>query len=290
MKNTNIYVLSLLLILTASCASSLEGELDEAMFALDNCSTTNTTPCTDAITAADTLLASDPTNVEVSLVKSSALATRGGIDLLDLMAELARTGVSGGFDNDTQKFRVIHDVVVGNVSSTTDIRSSITVLTGIAAPATTDAIYKTYYFQLGILQSIEAFVLPTITAQPTSTSTVTSTSVTATNRDNVEDDFVNADDNMITGGITSGKDGFELVEIARINYCVLKNISGAAGFTLAELQDLMSCQLCIDVTDVSICPKSSTAMTGAAGDFQSTIATCADFNFDACSGSTATAL
>ena len=290
MKKINICALSLLLILTASCASSVEGDLDEAMFALDNCSTTSTTSCTEAITAADTLLASDPTNTEASLVKSSALATRGGIDLLDLMVELARTGVSGGFDNDTQKFRVIHDVIVGSISSTADLRSAITALTGVTAPATTDATYKSFYFQLGILQSIEAFVLPTATAQPTSTSAVTSTSVTTASRDSVEDDFVNADDNMITGGITSGKDGFELVEILRINYCVLKNISGAVGFTLAELQDLMSCQLCIDVTNVSICPKSSTAMTGAAGDFQSAITTCADFVFAACSGSTATAL
>ncbi|MBI2342383.1 MAG: hypothetical protein HYU98_06605 [Deltaproteobacteria bacterium] len=276
--------------LISACA---EPTLDGARFAMDKCSTTNLTPCTTAANEAQTILDSEPNNADAALIKSAALATRGGIDILDILAELAKTGVSGGVDNDTQKFKIIHNAVVGSVQNITDLRTAIAALTSFDASTldTASEIYKDFYFQMGMLQTIEAFSLPTITAQPTAADAVDPTPIDATEKDPVLDDFLNADNNLGIAGLDSADDtGFQLVTAIRQNYCILNNISGGGGgFTTEELQDLMSCQLCIDETDTSICPKSVDEMLGANGDFRSTIASCADFNFTTCDGAGNTA-
>jgi hypothetical protein len=276
--------------LFSACA---EQSLDSARFAMDRCTTTNITPCTTAANEAQTILDSDPNNVDAALIKSAALATRGGIDILDILAELAKTGVSGGLNNDTQKFKVIHNAVVSSVEDIADLRTAIETLTSFDASTidTTSEIYKDFYFQMGMLQTIEAFSLPTITAQPTAADVVDPAPIDATEKDPVLEDFLNADNNLGIAGLDdNGDTGFQLVTAIRQNYCILNNISGGGGgFTTEELQDLMSCQLCIDETDASICPNTPAEMLGANGDFRSTIATCADFNFTACDGAGNTA-
>jgi hypothetical protein len=138
---------------------------------------------------------------------------------------------------------------------------------------------------MGFLQTVEIFSRPTILAQPTAASAVTVNNITDTDKGYIYDDFIASDDNLIEAGITTTGSGADLITVIRQNYCVLHNVTQPAvgGFTLAELRDLIKCQLCLGVDNTAICDKPSENMTQAAGDFQSpAIATCATFNFTAC--------
>jgi|GEM_PF-3514603 len=275
-----------LLVVVALCfacgASSVNSALDKARFNLDNCSPTNPSACDSAISGADTVLASEPNNVNAAMIKSSAQATNAGFILLDMLSDLANT--SG--DNQTEKFNFIRSAIGDTVSDTADLRASIVTLSGITPPTATDDFYKDFYFQMGFLQALEAFALPTLVAQPTETSVVTPASISSTDKDNVQDDFINADNNLIIGGIAdSSSNGWDLVVAVRQNYCVLHNLApaGTQGFTLGLLQDLILCQLCVDddVVTRGVCTKQAADFTAA--DFVSgLVATCADFNFTAC--------
>lgn len=273
-----------------SCAAtSTENDLDKARFALDSCSDTSIADCETAAAEADKVQVNDPYNIDASMIESSALATAAGIGLITTMSDIAETGTS-----EDEKFKTIHGVIVATIQDINDLRNAITAQSGIPAanrPAADDPEHNDFFFQMGFLQTVEIFARPTILAQPTATAAVTVNNITEADRGYMYDDFVAADDNLIDGGVAADGDGGDLIAAIRQNYCVLHNVTlpAADGFTLAELRDLIKCQLCIEDVDpetlVRICNKPSADMTQAAGDFQSpAIATCASFNFTACSG------
>lgn len=266
-----------------SCAAtSTENDLDKARFELDKCSATSIANCENAVTEADKVLASDPNNIDAAMLKSSALATAAGIGLISTMSDIADASANV----EDKKFQVVHDAVIGTIQDINDLRTAITAQSGITGPTTDNPEHNDFYFQMGFLQTVEIFARPTILAQPTATAAVTVDNITVDDKSYMYDDFVASDDNLILGGITADGDGGDLITVIRQNYCVLHNVStpAAGGFTLAELRDLITCQLCFGVTDTSICPKPSENMTQAAGDFQSpAVATCATFDFNACS-------
>lgn len=274
--------------LALSCgAPSKEGGMDKARFALDSCSTDNTGPCTTAANEALDVLTSDSTNVQAALLRSSALATTGGVDMLLLVEDLSKTTDS------SQKFKTMHDTIIPTITDITALRTSIATLqsptyTGTLAEG--DDYHRDFYFQIGILQAFEAFTLPTILAQSTPASAVNVNLITSTDKDNIQADFIDADNNLITSGITdSSIKGWDLVKAVRQNYCTLRNITGGPGFTLEVLQDMVLCQLCIGITNTSICAKEAASFVAA--DFKSPLVlTCASFNFTLCENAGATGL
>lgn len=276
--------LTLLLIFVTSCgASSNSGKLDSARFALDSCSSSDVGPCNTAQSDALSVLTSDPNNVQAALIRSSALATSDGVNLLDLVSDISSTA------NNDQKFKSMHDTVVGTMTGVTNLNASIlTMLPPIYTGATTlqsgDDYYRDYYFQLGILQAFEAFVMPSFNAQNRLTDPVVVDNITAANKTSVQDDFINADNNLITSGISdSTKRGWDIVNAIRENYCVLITAEGTtSGFSREVLQDLMLCQLCVDVTDTSICPAEASNL-GPANFKSGKVAKCSDFDYDGCS-------
>ncbi|MBI2343404.1 MAG: hypothetical protein HYV02_03570 [Deltaproteobacteria bacterium] len=241
------------LCMLAGCGTASDKALDDVLSALDAGN------YAEAVTLASAALADDATNFQLMMALSSAYSGRAGVELLDLAETLSDT------DNESEAFKQIHSALVATISATglPDLRLAITTLTdftGTVADATN------YRFQLGMLQAIEAFALPTMTAKPISTSTVTATDITATHRADVQSDFLDADNNLILGNL--GTDN-QLVEVVRKNYCVLKDRSTDTGFSLAELQDITTCQLSDSPSSVST--------------FQSaSVTSCADFNFDNC--------
>lgn len=216
------------------CGSASDTALDEVRAALDSATTASDYDA--IITKAAAAQAADPTNFDLTLALSSAYAGRAGIEYLDLVEALSDTG------NSATAFDAIHGVFVTTLSATglADVRLAISTLTGFTGTVSTGDDGKRYYDQLGTFQVIEAFSLSTLRAKPTSTSTVTVADITAADRSNVQDDFINADNNLILGGL--GADN-TIVETLRKNYCALSQRSGAAGFTLEELQDITTCQL-----------------------------------------------
>ncbi len=287
MNTIKLLGISACLLVLAACASTVNSGLDKARFALDDCSVTNTDPCDAAIDAVNHISVTDPAYPAAAMIKSSALASKAGIEILTLMSDLTKSGTN----SDAQRFKMLHDTAVLTVRDTDSLRASIIALTIATPPPATADNFKDFYFQMGILQSVESFTLPSVKAQPTATSLVTVTNITAADKGNAQDDFIAADINLRISGISDPTSkGWDAVKAGRQNYCILKTITLAPqGFLLSELQDVITCQLCKGVTDTTICAKDSDTMTAA--DFKSPqITSCTNFNYTACANAVQPAL
>ncbi len=245
----------------AGCGASYSTNLEEAQFALD------TGDYASAVTKATAALVATPNDFEATMTLSSALAGRAGVDLLTISSSLADTTLTA------QIFSTIHNslvsVLVGGGQGLNDLRAAITTLTGFGG--TVSNVHQ-YRFQLGLLQSVESFALPTMAAQPASGGTITATAISGTDATNTQNDFIDADNNLILGGLASTN---ALVTTMRKNYCALQLLSAGGGFTTAELQDLTLCQLSSSAVQ--------NTLTAVAGSFQSgSVATCASFDFTQC--------
>ncbi len=290
MKLLKFGLFVILLAISLSCATSVTGNLDSARFSLDKCSTTNTDACLTASDKADAVLASDPGNFEAALLKSSALATAGRVDLLSIMSDMMQTEDESGIDQDTQKFRFIRSVLSDD-TNITYLREAVLALSNIVdggyAPEdnTVDG-YRDFYFQIGFLQALEAFVRPTSLAQPAADAIVDLNAIeliTDDDSDIIMADMLAADNNLVEGGISnSDVTGWELVSMTRRNYCAIKNVNAANdAFTAGELRALMRCQL--NPSDTIA------ALDDVNGDFPGTdITGCSDFDYDQCAGTDTT--
>lgn len=259
----------------AACATSTNKDLDDAREAL------NSGDYTAAIAKATTATQADSTNIEAFLLLNSAYSGRAGIDLLEITKDLTDTA------NSDTAFDVVHDTLFTAMTSAGcaigtclgDLDSAITTLTGFTGTVGNYDSYwqKQYYFQLGILQYVQALGLPTLTAQPSTSGTITPTDITAANNTTAQNDFINGYANL-TNSTTGIPTTNSLATTLSKNYCVLKNASvtagTASGINVGVLRDLSLCQLT---------PTPATAVT-------STVANCAAFNFAACTGTTAPAL
>lgn len=274
--STRQFVLCVLCSVTiAACGSAENKALDDANKAL------SAGDYAGAITSATAATTADPTNLEAFLLLCSAYSGRAGVDLLEITKDLTDTTAS-----DTA-FDLVHDTLFTTMTASGctigtclgDLNTAITTLTGFTGTigGYDSYLQKQYYFQLGILQYIQALGLPTLTAQPSTSGTITPTDVTAADNTTTQNDFISGYANLTnsTTGITTSN---ALATTLSKNYCVLKNSSvtagTASGINLGVLRDMTLCQLT---------PTPATAVT-------STVANCAALNFAVCTGTTTPAL
>lgn len=241
----------------SACATSVNDGIDEARFALDS------GDYATAVTKANEALTADPTNIEAALLLAAAYAGRAGITVLDISDDISDA------DNADSEFQVVRDALATEVTNFDDLRSAIVTLstTLTPQPTSTHDLYGDHQFQLGLLETIEALSLPSITAKAEGETTPTVSRITAAIAANVQADFVNADDHLINAGMAASD---ALVQNIRKVYWATKNVSpaGTSGFTTGALQDINLCQL------------HSAPDTLGAGDFQeAAVATCASFAF-----------
>lgn len=262
-------------VLAAGCGSAFDKNMDDARKAL------NDGNWAKAITAATAATAADSTSLEAFLLLCSGYAGQAGVDLLEITKQLTVT------TNSDTAFDLVHDTLLTTMTSNGcaigtclgDLNTAITTLTTTFTGTVTayDAhLQKQYFFQLGILQFIQALGLPTLTAQPTASGTITPTDVTAAITTTAQADFITGYANLTnaTTGITSSN---VLVTVLAKNYWTLKNASVAtgtvSGISQGVLQDLTLCQL----------------TTSAATAVTTTVANCAAFGFTAACDVTAPA-
>jgi hypothetical protein len=260
MRLVSVFVCAVLL--CAGCGADIDKALDDTQASID------AGDYTKAINSAQSGLAIDTTNFRLTLLLSAAYSGRAGINFFELSKRLTDSA------NESSIFAKVHSSFVATIGSSglADLRLAISTLTGFTG--TVDSITD-FRYQLGLLQTMEAFALSTIAAKTTSTATLTVTDITATQKSNTQSDFLDADNNLILGGLAADN---QLVAVIRKNYCALKERSTGSGFTLAELQDQVNCQLAADPTaitfqssSVTICTDFSGALTGScssAGDTQ----------------------
>lgn len=253
--------------LTLGCGSALDKDLDDARKAL------NDGNWSKAISAATAATQADSTNLEAYLLLCSGYAGQAGVDLLEITKQLTDTTTS------STAFDLIHDTLFTTMTSEacaigtclSDLNTAITTLTTsfTGNVGTYDAyLQKQYYFQLGILQYIQALGLPTLTAQPTASGTITIGDITAAIATTSQADFISAYANLTNSstGITSSN---ALATTLAQNYWVLKNaavgVGVGSGFSRGVLQDQTECQL--------------TNGTPPGGYTFQAVANCAAFNF-----------
>ena len=235
-KMTFVLCACLIFFALGGCADSVDGRIESAKFSLDRCDpddTTTHTNCTSAITTAEEVIASNADNMEAYLLASSGYFGRAGLNLLELVETF-----SDLTDSETQDdYVVIANTATIAGDKLTDLASAETTLSGSTATFTGDA-----YFQLGVIQAAEAFVLPISRAK--STGTVDVSLITAEDRSRAEGDFVSGDDNLITAEIDADN---ELVQAVRENFCRLSTqaVGDVAGqaFSLAQQRDQIGCAL-----------------------------------------------
>lgn len=257
-KRLSVLFCSAVLLFVACGVRQSDQLSEEARFALDN------KDYATAITKATDLIAQNPNDFDAAMLLSSAYAGRAGVNLFNISKKLLEAGI------ETQAFNAVHDILVTTIGSAglADLRTAVTTLSSFAGTVTER---EKFTFQLGILETIEAFGRPSITAQPTVAGTITVTNINGTDASFVQSDLVDADNHLITSGIKSDS---QLITTIRKSFCVMKNRSASSGFTTAEMQDRVRCEL----------DENRANLLATNGDFQSpaTVTTCADFNFNAC--------
>lgn len=257
--------------LSACGASSIDEKIENARFLVDQ--PFDAVKYTAAQTEAQAALTADPTNVDAALLLSSADAGLAGIKLTKVIPDVMDTAGVSGSNND---FAVIHDAlakILKKEADITNLRKAIEALrTDLKTPpAATDSAYGQYHMQLGMLQTLAAFSVPMLHAEPfgNTADNYDPSKVVAADRDNAENDFIEADDNLVAANLS----GNDVTTTIRQNFCALKSVPAATdkageAFTLEQLRDLVRCQL--DSTPLA--PNTP---------FEA-VATCADFDFAGC--------
>lgn len=275
MMSTRHFVLCVLCSVSiAACGSTVNKDLDDAYKAL------NDGNYAGAIASATSATTADPTNLEAFLALCSGYSGQAGVNLLEITRQLTDTST------EDQTFDLVHDTLLTNMTATgcaigtclSDLNTAITTLTGFTGTIANYSAYlrNQYYFQQGILQYVQALGLPTLTAQPTASGTITPGDITAAIATTTQTDFIDGYAALTDPSTGIATDNSLATTLSK-NYCVLKNVYtlGGGNTFLTALQDLTVCQL--DPT--------------YAGPFASPgVATCATLNFAVCDGTTAPAL
>ena len=229
-------VLSLALAGLGGCADTNDERIEAAKFALDKCNPDDASTeafCTEAITSAENVIASTPSNLEAYLLASSAYFGRAGLDLLEISQTFADLNDASAQDD----YEVIADAATIAEAKLTDLASSVDALTTSTATFNNAAT-----FQMGIVRAIEALVLPI--SRVKSTGGVDPSLLTADDRSRSEADFLNADNNLTDAGLAADN---EIVTVIRENFCRLSTqaVGDVAGqaFSLAQQRDQLGCAL-----------------------------------------------
>lgn len=226
-----LYPICLLILigLTASCASDRIDSLESARFALD------AGDFGTAIEKATDALADDPDNVEAARILSSAYFGRSGIDFLDL-AEVILDLDTSSDDN----FRTVGNALPSD-GDLDDLRLAITTieaLDGVDDADIADEELADAVFDISMMQMVEHYAIGVY--QSGFHTSLDVTDITDAGADIVVDDLIAFDSRAVGSGVASDKDFLSAV---RQTFCILEPISAGEGFTTAEYQALVGCQL-----------------------------------------------
>lgn len=217
---------SILSFVLLNCASTVQSNLEEAKFALDQ-GDYNT-----AISSATQALNADPQNIEAARLLASAYFARSGLDFLDLaeaIIDLDR--------NDTTAYQQIA-AALPSTADMDDVRSAIETLQSLDGVDETslDNDIADAAFDLGLMESIEQFALGVYGANYFTTLDPSQIS----SKDLPQADLITFDNHLVNSGVDSSE-GY--VKDVRHTFCVLEPISADTGFTLAEYRAFVGCQL-----------------------------------------------
>jgi hypothetical protein len=229
-----IFIL-LFVISLCSCATTEQSSLEDAQTALDN------EDYDSAIDNATEALAEDSTNAAAARVLSNAYFGRSGIRFLDVMSGIFDLEENADDSNFAQIAAVLPDPYDTTITEA-DVRLAIETLEGFAgidATSFTDDDLADAAFDLGLMEAIEHFSLGVYGADYFGTFDVTG--ITDDDAAAVQEDLLNFDNRLVAAGVDETDNAF--ISDIRQTFCILKDISAADGFTTAEYQALVGCEL-----------------------------------------------
>lgn len=235
MKLKNTILCVAMGLLTVHCASQGDSATEDAQFALDQ------GDFDSAIELATTAIADDPDNISAYRILGSAYLGRSNIDFLDVLEGIL------DLDEDTaENFAAIADVLPDD-GDLDDLRLAIESLEtapGIDAASITDETLADTAFDLALMQTIEHYALGVYGSNFKTTFDVTG--ITDAQATQAQSDLVDFDNFFIGSGVASDEDFLDEI---RQTFCILEPITAAEGFTTAEFQALVGCQLEPDTFD-----------------------------------------
>lgn len=226
--------LSLLFVLIGilACASSKNAHLEEAQFELDK------NNYNKVISEASQVLAKNPGNIAASRILASAYFGRSGLDFFDL-AEIILDLQDSSEDN----FKLMADAMPAS-ADLSDLRSAITTLealTGVDEATITNESLADAVFDLGMMQAIASYALGVYGSNFHTSLDISGIESAAA--ETALADLISFDNRLIASG-TAADSSF--IREVRQTFCILEPISAGEGFTLAEYQALVGCQLSDD--------------------------------------------
>lgn len=219
--------------------------IETARFLMDQCdpaeapSADESDACSQAAAKTEIVLDDDATNLEAATLNSSAHLGLAGLEFLDIAEQLTDLQESDNSGNDFSQFQdlvaTIEETRAINLDELTLAQERLLIaLTGVdAAPSN-----ESDFFQLGLLQAVDAFIRPAKLAGDNAANA--DTAITEAVTIIVEANFIAADNNLVLGGTTDT----DVLGPIRNNYCFCKiNAGGFGGFDTTCLRDLMKCEL-----------------------------------------------
>lgn len=223
------FIIFLPLLMMANCASEADSNLENAQFALDEGDYDR------AIELATDAIAEDSSNIAAYRLLGSALFGRSGVDFLDMTEAILDLG-----DDAEANFLAIANALPADGSSD-DLRAAIAALEtapGITDETITDEELADTAFDMAFMKAIEHYSLGVYGS--TFHTDLDVTQITDEQAAQAQDNLVDFDNNFVASGVDETEDF--LSEI-RQTFCILEGITAAEGFTTAEYQALVGCQL-----------------------------------------------
>lgn len=235
MKTIQKLFILLFVVSLCSCATTEQSSLEDAQTALDNAD------YDAAIESATEALAEDSTSAAAARVLSNAYFGRSGIRFLDVMSGIFDLEENADDSNFAQIAAVLPDPYDTTITEA-DVRLAIETLegfTGIDATSYTDDDLADAAFDLGLMEAIEHFSLGVYGSDYFGTFDVAG--ITDDDAAAAQEDLLNFDNRLIAAGVDETDN--EFISDIRQTFCILKDVSAADGFTTAEYQALVGCEL-----------------------------------------------
>lgn len=239
MKKTKNFLLCCFLLSALNhCATTAQSNLEEARFALDE------GDYQKAIDAATKAITADPNLTEAYRIKGDAQFSLSGIEFLEVekgIVDLA--GANNDFAVIATSFPSFTTAAEADTAMA-HIRDAITTLTLTPNIDDADVTDNTHLaaaaFDLALMLTIDQYAIGIYNANVNigSNTTPDVTGIDATDAENAMNDLIAFDDFFISSGIDE-----TFVNNVRQVFWILENLSASEGFTTAEYQALVGCQL-----------------------------------------------
>lgn len=251
MKKYGLFFVLVLALNMVQCASDVAKNLEEAKFALDE------EDFASAISAANSVLADDPTNVKAARILASAYMGRGGFNMHDIAVKLLDLE-----DETDNNYRALAPVLPED-GELTDMQLAIQTLQGLegmefdALPTDGETLstddLKDAAYDLGLMQMVYHYAIAiyhsNFKSDPDNYDVTELTGDDSSGFDDLaeaQEALVQFDNYLLAAGFDPADDTGSFITEVRKTHCLMQGVSGDVGYSLATYRATVQCDLSED--------------------------------------------